>query len=102
MAEKHDIEWKSRWKDDYLAWICGFANSQGGKLIIGKTDDGQVVGLQNTKKLMEDLPNKIRDAMGIIVDIILKENDGKEYIEINVPPYPIAVACKGAFYYRNS
>ena len=101
MDEKHNIEWKSRWKDEYLAWICGFANAQGGMLIIGKNDDGKVVGLQNSAKLMEDLPNKIRDAMGIIVDIILKEENGREYIEINVPTYPIAIACKGAYYYRS-
>jgi ATP-dependent DNA helicase RecG len=50
---------------------------------------------------MEDLPNKIRDAMGIIVDIILKEDNGRQYIEISVPPYPTAIACKGAFYYRS-
>jgi ATP-dependent DNA helicase RecG len=101
MAERHDIEWKAKWKDDYLAWICGFANSQGGKLVIGKSNAGKVIGLSHSGKLMEDLPNKIRDAMGIIVDIVLKEEDGNEYIEINIPSYPITVACKGVFYYRS-
>ena len=101
MVEKHDVELKSRWKDEYLAWICGFANAQGGMLVVGKNNDGKVVGLDHPAKLMEDLPNKIRDAMGIIVDIILKEENGRQYIEISVPPYPTAIACKGAFYYRS-
>ena len=35
MTERQNIEWKEIWKDDYLAWICGFANAQGGKLYIG-------------------------------------------------------------------
>ncbi len=82
MAEKQNIEWKAVWKDDYLAWICGFANAQGGTLLIGVNDNGDVIGLSNVKKLMEDLPNKIRDAMGVIVNINLHEQDGKEYIEI--------------------
>lgn len=30
MPEQHNIEWKSTWKDEYLKWICGFANAQGG------------------------------------------------------------------------
>lgn len=101
MAEKQNVEWKEIWKDDYLAWICGFANAQGGTIYIGKNDDGETVGLQNSHKLMEDLPNKIRDAMGIIVDINLNEDEQKEYIEIQVPPYPIAISCKGSYYYRS-
>ena len=28
--EAQNIEWKSSWRDEYLAWICGFANAQGG------------------------------------------------------------------------
>lgn len=101
MAEKQNIEWKEIWKDDYLAWLCGFANAQGGKLYVGKNDNGEVVGLQNAKKLLEDLPNKIRDAMGIIVNVNLFEEAGKEYIEIEVPPYPIAISCKGSYYHRS-
>jgi len=101
MAEKQNIEWKAIWKDDYLAWICGFANAQGGKLYIGMDDDGNVIGLQNTHKLLEDLPNKIRDAMGIIVNINLKQENNNDYIEIEVPTYPIAISCKGIYYYRS-
>lgn len=33
MAEKQNIEWKAVWKDEYLAWICGFANAQGGNTV---------------------------------------------------------------------
>ncbi|NCU28046.1 ATP-binding protein, partial [Candidatus Nomurabacteria bacterium] len=31
MAESHNIEWKQTWRDEYLKWICGFANAQGGR-----------------------------------------------------------------------
>lgn len=101
MAEKHSVEWKSRWKDEYLAWICGFANAQGGSLYIGLDDEGRPVGLSDSGKLLEDLPNKIRDAMGIIVNVNLHKEGNLEYIEIEVPPYPIAISCKGSYYYRS-
>ena len=52
MTERQNIEWKEIWKDDYLAWICGFANAQGGKLYIGMNDSGEVVGVKNAKKLL--------------------------------------------------
>ena len=44
MPENQNIEWKAKWKDDYLEWICGFANAQGGKIYIGCDDDGKVIG----------------------------------------------------------
>ena len=43
MAESQNIEWKESWRDEYLKWICGFANAQGGKIYIGTRDDGTVV-----------------------------------------------------------
>lgn len=42
MPENQNIEWKAKWKDDYLEWICGFANAQGGKIYIGCDDDGKL------------------------------------------------------------
>lgn len=101
MPEKQNIEWKAKWKDSYLEWICGFANAQGGKIYLGCNDDGKVIGLTNTRKLLEDIPNKIRNAMSIIVDVNLLTEGEKEYIEIVVPPYPVAISCKGVYYYRS-
>lgn len=100
IRENQNTEWKSVWKDEYLAWICGFANAQGGKLYIGLDNKGNPVGLKNSRRLLEDLPNKINSAMGITVNINLHEGE-KEYIEIDVPPHPVAISCKGAFYYRS-
>ena len=59
MPEFQNIEYKTIWKDEYLKWICGSANAQGGTIFIGKDDNGNVVGVNNAKKLLEDLPNKI-------------------------------------------
>lgn len=101
MPEQQNIEWKESWRDEYLKWICGFANAQGGKLYIGCDDNGNVVGIDNSKKLLEDIPNKVRDAMGIIVGVNLLVEDGKEYIEIDVPSYPVGISCKGIYHYRS-
>lgn len=37
----------------------------------------------------------------IIVGVNLYEENGKEYIEIDVPSYPIGISCKGIYYYRS-
>lgn len=41
-----------------------FSNAQGGVIYIGKDDNGNVIGIHDSKKLMDEIPNKIRNAMG--------------------------------------
>lgn len=101
MPEKQNVEWKAKWKDEYLEWICGYANAQGGKIYIGCDDNGNVIGVNNPKKLMEDIPNKVQTMLGIVVDVNLLEKCGLPYIEIDVPPYPIGISLKGVYYYRS-
>lgn len=65
MTESQNIEYKESWRDEYLKWVCGFANAQGGTIYIGIDDTGNIVGVQNVKKLLEDIPNKIQSGLGI-------------------------------------
>lgn len=58
-TESQNIEFKESWRDEYLKCICGFANAQGGMLYIGIKDNGEVCGVPDAKKLMEDIPNKV-------------------------------------------
>lgn len=101
MSETQNIEYKTSWRDEYLKWICGFANANGGTIYIGMDDTGKVVGVADAKKLLEDIPNKVRDILGIMVDVDLHETNDGDYIEINVDPYPNAVNYKGQYHYRS-
>ncbi len=71
MPEHQTIEWKESWRDEYLKWICGYANANGGTLFIGKDDNGIVKGISNSKILLKNIPDKITDTMGIIADNLL-------------------------------
>jgi len=99
--ENQIVEWKESWRDDYLRWICGFANSQGGVLIIGKNDRGLVIGISDAGRLLEELPNKIRDLLGIIVEVNLVDVTGKELLEIRVPAYPNPISYRGRYFLRS-
>ena len=99
--ECQNVEFKSIWKDEYLKWICGFANAQGAVMYFGVNDDHEVVGIDNVDKLMEDIPNKIVNAMGLVVDVNLHEQDGLEYIEVVIEPAGVPISYKGKFYYRS-
>ena len=100
MSESQNIEWKQSWHDDYLKWICGFANAIGGTIFIGKNDAGEVVHVEHYQKLLEDIPNKIRNQMGIVCDVQLLEEQEKKYIQIKVNPYTVPVSLRGRYYYR--
>ena len=39
--ESQNIEFKESWRDEYLKWICGFSNAQGGTLYIGIRNNGE-------------------------------------------------------------
>ncbi|MBQ3282192.1 MAG: putative DNA binding domain-containing protein [Eubacterium sp.] len=101
MAESQNVEYKESWRDEYLKWICGFANAQGGTLYIGINDDGSVVGLQEADKLMVDIPNKIKLSMGLTADVDRHSLEGKEYIEIQVKPSSYPISYHGQFHYRS-
>ena len=80
MQENQNIEWKESWRDEYIKWIAGFANATGGKLFIGIDDSGVVSGLTEAHKLLEDIPNKVRDILGIIVDVNLHSTATGNYL----------------------
>ena len=99
--ENQNIEYKESWRDEYLKWICGFANAQGGKLYIGVDDNGNAVGTIDARKLMEDIPNKVRDTMGIVIDIDLEHKEGKDVVVITVPVHEYPVNYRGEYHYRS-
>ncbi len=101
MPETQNVEYKESWHDEYLKWICGFANAQGGVIYIGKDDLGNVVGVENYKRLMDDIPNKIRDTMGITAEVNLQQEGEHYLIEIITPSYAVPISLRGKYYYRS-
>ncbi len=101
MAESQNIEWKESWRDEYLKWICGFANAQGGCIYIGVDDAGRVIGVQNGKRLLEEIPNKIQTNLGFLADVNLLSKNDLEYIEIIVSPSSYPVSYKGEYHFRS-
>lgn len=101
MAESQNIEYKSSWRDEYLKWVCGFANANGGSIFIGKDDTGTTVGITDAKKLLEEIPNKVRDTLGILVDVNLHKTTKGNFIEIVIEAYPYPVNYKGQYHYRS-
>lgn len=99
--EKQDIEFKQSWRDEYLKWICAFSNTLGGTLYIGVRDDGEVLGVEDSHKLSEDIPNKILGTMGLICEVNLLSDGDKKYFQIRAEKYPFPVSYHGKYYKRS-
>ena len=99
--ESQQVEFKLIWKDEYLKQLCGFANSQGGSMYFGVNDHGKVVGLQNTKRLLEEIPNKGANLMGIVLHVDLLFENSLPYLLLKVPQSSQPVSLRGKYYVRS-
>ncbi|MCL1908035.1 MAG: winged helix-turn-helix transcriptional regulator [Holophagaceae bacterium] len=99
--ENQKTEWKRQWRDDFLKGLCGLANAQGGTLEIGRDSKGAVVGLDNPKELLEELPNIVRHALGIVPSVELLDEAGKQYIAVSVEASSTPISFRGRHYLRS-
>ncbi|MCW3994394.1 MAG: putative DNA binding domain-containing protein, partial [Candidatus Bathyarchaeota archaeon] len=99
--ESQTVEYKQNWRYDCLKVISAFANNIGGVLFIGLDDQGTPTGLKNIKKLLEDIPNTIRNKLGILPSVELNRKSKKEIIKITVPPSSVPISYNGKYYLRS-
>lgn len=99
--EDQHTEFKIIWKDEFLKLICAFSNAKGGELFIGVDDNGNVVGLNNSKKLLDDIPNKTIQFLGIVVDVHLQTLNDLHYLSVIVNQSPTPISYKGVYYIRS-
>ena len=101
LKESQVVVFKEIWKDEYLKTICAFANSEGGALFIGVSDDGQILGIKNSKKILEDIPNKILSLLGILSSVEIMSYDTKEVVKISVEKSKTPISLHGVYFVRS-
>ena len=57
--------------------------------------------MQNGKRLLEEIPNKIQTNLGFLADVNLLSKNNLEYIEIIVSPSSYPVSYKGEYHFRS-
>ena len=71
----------------WLKSVSAFANTTGGTLIFGITDDEDIVGLENIKSESEFVSQKIKERISPFPEAIMtlhKAEDGKELLLLHV------------------
>jgi ATP-dependent DNA helicase RecG len=95
------VEWKESWRDEYLRWLSGFANADGGTLIVGMNDKGEPVGAPDAQRLLVDLPNKIQSTLGLVVPVRAITQMGKPLVAIEVEASPTPISYRGEYHFRS-
>ena len=102
MMESKTLEYKREYTDDIKYAVVAFANTDGGKLIIGIEDDGRVCGVSDPDGTMLRVANMIRDAirpdMTLFTEVYAAETEEKPVVVVHVQrgtARPYYLAAKG-------
>lgn len=81
MKEHQHIEWKESWRDESLKWIFGFANAEGGVLVVGRNQaqtpvEADSTTQQTAKTTQETLaPSQVRPLALLTASVVRFETN---------------------------
>jgi len=101
LNESQSIEYKQIWTEDCLKVVSAMANGKGGALFLGVDDQGAPVGLKNPKKMLENIPNIIKNKLGILPSVELIDEKKHYIIKITVHHSSIPISYNGKYYLRS-
>ncbi len=99
-SEGFMVEFKQSWTETAKESFCAFANSSGGDVYFGVTDDGEIVGVENPDEIVRSAVSVFRFAMSPSgTDICRTEIlrfEGRSVVAVHVlegemPPYYVTV-----------
>ena len=91
-GEGRDLEFKRGLPRDRKTarTLCAFANTRGGRLLVGVTDRGEVYGVSRPREVVARLREICRTELDPALDVVLKSVrlDGKSVVCCSVPLSP--------------
>ena len=100
IIETQDIEYKENFGEGALRTLCAFANTKGGTLYIGVSDEGKVKGINLDNEILKNISDKIVSSLGVHPEIEVEKREGKEILKISVKPSAIPISFNGKYYER--
>ena len=86
--ESETVELKGIVVEDIKKEVIAFANSAGGTVYVGVTDDGSVVGVDSPDQAIQQVANMVRDSIKPDVTMFVryeaKQVDGKMILSVEV------------------
>src|SRR3990172_7382503 len=102
-GESETVEFKASFDKEAIESLVAFANTRGGTVFIGVTDDGKISGTETGKETIQNWINQVKQcsAQAIVPDAEVVTIKDRNIVTLSVPEAPIKpVACKGRYYKR--
>lgn len=100
-GEGETIEFKESFDEEALESIAAFANTRGGSVLIGVTDDATVKGVRPGKESLRDWANRISQSTRLNPRIAMVSWQDKSVVLIEVVESPVKpVPCRGRYFKR--
>lgn len=88
LYESEVVELKEIYTPDLKKEIISFANTNGGTILIGVQDNGNIIGIDNADFVIQQIANSIRDSIRpditMFTNIELLKYEDKTYIKLTV------------------
>jgi ATP-dependent DNA helicase RecG len=104
MKESQHTELKSSFNDEVIETLVAFANTNGGKVLVGVRNNGLpltsfTIGEETIQKYINEIKNKTQPS--IIPNVRIKNIKGTDVLEFIIPEFPVKpVAFKGRYFKR--
>ena len=84
MRETRTLEFKETITNTFLKTVSAFSNYDGGIILFGVDDDGNIKGLSDVKQACLDIENKINDSITPQPDYMLEIQNNDQMIKLTV------------------
>ncbi len=104
-GEGQEVEFKRSFQKEVIASVVAFANAKGGKVFIGVSDNGEIIGVELQKESLQDWINQIKLATSpsVIPDISTEKVEGVTIVIVEVKEYPIKpISYKNRYLVRHA
>jgi len=102
-GESQTLEFKAAFSNEAVEAIAAFSNTNGGTVLLGVADNGQIPGLNLTAEKLQQWVNEVKTKTtpAILPEADVITLDGKTVAALRVKEYPIKpVGVKGRYYKR--
>jgi ATP-dependent DNA helicase RecG len=103
LKESRKVEFKSSFGKEVIITLVAFANTRGGKVILGLDDKGKVQGIELGSETEQKYLNDIKTSTypQLLPHSDIHEVDGKTILVLEINEYPVKpVAYKNRYYKR--
>jgi len=101
-GESETVELKASFDKEVMETAGAFANTRGGVIFIGVSDEGKILGMPTGKETLKDWANQISQNSDprIIPEIEVVETNGKQIVMIQIKEFPLKPVSMRSKYFR--